>query len=96
MMKTMVRALISWTLQLNNMQSRLILDQKASKFPSNSKFYDSLFLGLLTKEQEKKKKQRSAHISPLCMNHVPLFWLGIPILRDTASCVPSLPPSLHL
>ena len=63
MMKTMVRALISWTLQLNNMQSRLILDQKASKFPSNSKFYDSLFLGLLTKEQEKKKAKISTHFS---------------------------------
>ena len=64
MMKTIVRAVISWTLQFNNMQNRLILDQKTSKFPSNSKFYDYLFLGLLTKGQEKKKKAKiSTHFS---------------------------------
>ena len=66
------------------MQNRLILDQKTSKFPLNSKFYDSLLLCLLTKEQE-KKKQRSAHVSPSRVKHLPLFWLGMPTLRDRYS-----------
>ena len=87
MMKTIVRAVISWTLQLNNMQNRLILDQKTSKFPSNSKFYDYLFLGLLTKGQE-KKKSKDQHTFLLCAWTICLcFGLERPFLRQIQSHV---------
>lgn len=66
------------------MQNRLILQRKTFKFPSNSKFYDSLLLCLLTKGQGGKKAKISTHFSFACE---PLFWLGMPTLGDRYSLV---------
>lgn len=79
-MKARIGALIIWILWVNNMQNRFILEWKTSMYASNSKFYDSLLLCLLTEEQGKEKKK--ARISPSPVNPLPLFWLGMPTLGD--------------